>query len=121
MRAEQTNNTCAGSSPREVIDLGLEPRGQKTLKNIDAPQSLDLAYDGCGTRTSGKPTVFPFLPPRETLVSRPLPNPSPFAKFAKLILLRDLDSNQDFRVPSAAGLPLHHPAKINISEILKAR
>ena len=43
----------------------------------------------------GKPTVFPFLPPLETPVSRPLPHPGPNLKLPLLVCAWGRDRTGD--------------------------
>jgi hypothetical protein len=50
-----------------------------------------------GTRTPGKPTVFPFLPTRGTPVPRPLPVQVSSQRFASSFLLRDLTPLESLR------------------------
>ena len=75
-----------------------------------APAARDVSFSCCGTRTPGKPTVFPTFLRGETSVS-----PTPFLQvpqdsFALLIRAAGLGLEPRYTAPEAVVLPLDDPA-----------
>src|SRR3989344_8017827 len=78
----------------------------------DSTGSFCLLHFVAGARQSGKPTVFPFLPPRGTPVPRPPPKSRPYSRIVKKIFscCGGGTCTRDLKVMSPNELLLLHPA-----------